>query len=66
MAQLLLLKDRLMAEGAKPAQLLRTFPSMDAKKVVELSVWICGRLPEGLFGEIVRHGFAAGEEGGGS
>ena len=57
-AQLLLLKDRLMAPDASPGKILRSFPPLDAKKVVEVSVWISGQLPEDVYEEVIRHGYA--------
>ena len=57
-AQLLLLKDRLMAPEASPGKILRSFPPLDAKKVVEVSVWISGQLSEDVYEEVIRHGYA--------
>jgi len=56
-AQLLLLKDRLM-ESASPMKILRTFPAMDSEQVIKMTLWIVGQIPEDLYEEVIRHGYA--------
>lgn len=56
-AQVLLLKDKLTAEGARPSEILRDFRPLDAKKVIEMTVWIVGQIPEDLYAEVIRHGY---------
>ncbi|KAK9471799.1 rab-GTPase-TBC domain-containing protein [Dipodascopsis tothii] len=53
-AQLLLMRDALMA-ATSPVALLRTFPVLQARKVVTLAVSFVRVLPEDLFDVLVRH-----------
>ncbi|KAK9458264.1 rab-GTPase-TBC domain-containing protein [Dipodascopsis uninucleata] len=53
-AQLLLIRDSLLS-SASPMQLLRTFPPLQAKKVITLAVSFVPKLPEELYNLLVRH-----------
>ncbi|KAJ9627348.1 CDC16 protein [Knufia peltigerae] len=54
-AQLLLLKDKLMNEPS-PAKMLRSFPNLNADEVIKMTVLIVRELPEDLYRDIVTHG----------
>jgi cell cycle arrest protein BUB2 len=54
-AQLLLMKDKLMNEPS-PAKLLRSFPNLNADEVIKMTVWIVRELPEELYHDVVIHG----------
>ena len=54
-AQLLMLKDKLLGEPS-PAKMLRSFPNLNADEVVKMTVWIVQQLSEELYGEVVAHG----------
>ncbi|KAI8827221.1 rab-GTPase-TBC domain-containing protein [Fimicolochytrium jonesii] len=58
-AQLLLIRSELLA-SPQPMKLLRTFPEIDAKRVVQVTVGLVARLPEDLYDMLVRHPFDAG------
>ncbi|KAK9237851.1 rab-GTPase-TBC domain-containing protein [Lipomyces kononenkoae] len=53
-AQLLIIRDSLLASQS-PMTLLRTFPPLQAKKVITLAVSFVPRLPEELYDLLVRH-----------
>ncbi|KAK9333927.1 rab-GTPase-TBC domain-containing protein [Lipomyces starkeyi] len=53
-AQLLLIRDSLLASQS-PMTLLRTFPPLQAKKVITLAVSFVPKLPEELYDLLVRH-----------
>ncbi|KAK9491737.1 rab-GTPase-TBC domain-containing protein [Lipomyces doorenjongii] len=53
-AQLLLIRDSLLASQS-PMTLLRTFPALQAKKVITLAVSFVPKLPEELYDLLVRH-----------
>jgi cell cycle arrest protein BUB2 len=54
-AQLLLMKDKLMNEPS-PAKMLRSFPNLNADEVIKMTVWIVRELPEDLYRDVVVHG----------
>lgn len=54
-AQLLLLKDKLLGEPS-PAKMLRSFPNLNADEVIKMTVWIVRELPEELYQAVVIHG----------
>ncbi len=54
-AQLLMLKDKLIAEP-QPGKILRNFPNLDADEVVKMSVFIVKDLSEELYRDVVMHG----------
>ncbi|OAP55403.1 hypothetical protein AYL99_10376 [Fonsecaea erecta] len=54
-AQLLLLKDKLLGEPS-PAKMLRSFPNLNADEVIKMTVWIVRELPEELYRDVVMHG----------
>lgn len=54
-AQLLLLKDKLLGEPS-PAKMLRSFPNLNADEVIKMTVWIVRELPEDLYRDVVLHG----------
>ena len=47
--------NQLADELLSPGKLLRTFPPLDAKKIVMLSVGLVPRIPEDLYQELVYH-----------
>ena len=53
-AQLLLLKDKLLGESS-PGKLLRSFPNLVADEVIKMTVWIVQQLPEDLYRDVVVH-----------
>ncbi|KAK9325772.1 rab-GTPase-TBC domain-containing protein [Lipomyces orientalis] len=53
-AQLLLIRDSILASQS-PMTLLRTFPPLQAKKVITLAVSFVSKLPEELYDLLVRH-----------
>ncbi|KAK9365720.1 rab-GTPase-TBC domain-containing protein [Lipomyces kononenkoae] len=53
-AQLLIIRDSLLASQS-PMTLLRTFPPLQAKKVITLAVSFVPKLPEELYDLLVRH-----------
>jgi cell cycle arrest protein BUB2 len=53
-AQLVLIREDLLAEES-PGKLLRTFPPLGARRVVELVMAFLARTPEGLYRELVEH-----------
>ncbi|KAK9448958.1 rab-GTPase-TBC domain-containing protein [Limtongia smithiae] len=53
-AQLLLIRDSLLASPS-PMTLLRTFPPLQAKKVITLAVSFVPKLPEHLYNMLARH-----------
>lgn len=54
-AQLLLIKDQLMASPS-PAKTLRNLPNLNADSVIKMTLVIVRELPEDIYAEIVRHG----------
>ncbi|EXJ54627.1 hypothetical protein A1O7_09968 [Cladophialophora yegresii CBS 114405] len=54
-AQLLLLKDALLGEPS-PAKMLRSFPSLNAEKVISMTVLVVKQLSNELYREVVVHG----------
>ena len=54
-AQLMLLKDQLLSEPS-PAKVLRSFPNLNAEKVITMTVLIVRDLPEDLYRDVVMHG----------
>ncbi|EXJ77175.1 hypothetical protein A1O3_10333 [Capronia epimyces CBS 606.96] len=57
-AQLLLLKDKLLGEPS-PAKMLRSFPNLNADEVIKMTVLIVRELPEDVYRDVVAHGRAA-------
>lgn len=57
-AQLLLLKDKLLGEPS-PAKVLRSFPNLNAEEVIKMTVLIVRELPEDVYREVVAHGRVA-------
>ncbi|KAL2431310.1 Cell division control protein 16 [Exophiala dermatitidis] len=57
-AQLLLLKDKLLGEPS-PAKLLRSFPALNADEVIKMTVLIVRELPEDVYRDVVAHGRVA-------
>jgi len=55
-AQLLLMRDDLMT-CASPMRLLRTFPPLDAKEVIAITVTLVRDIPADVYDELVRHPF---------
>jgi len=53
-AQVLLIRDEVMASPS-PMRLLRTFPPLQAKKVIGIAVTLVRDVPERLYEELVRH-----------
>ncbi|KAK7202580.1 rab-GTPase-TBC domain-containing protein [Myxozyma melibiosi] len=58
-AQLLLIRDSLLASQS-PMALLRTFPPLQAKKVITLAVSFVPQLPDELYDLLVRHPYDEG------
>ncbi|KIX05375.1 uncharacterized protein Z518_06247 [Rhinocladiella mackenziei CBS 650.93] len=54
-AQLLLLKDKLLGEPS-PAKILRSFPNLNADEVIKMTVLIVRELPEKVYRDVVAHG----------
>jgi cell cycle arrest protein BUB2 len=54
-AQLILMKQKLY-DSPSPGKLLRSFPQLDAKGIIALTLVIVRDLPEGLYAEVVMHG----------
>ncbi|EXJ83198.1 cell cycle arrest protein BUB2 [Capronia coronata CBS 617.96] len=57
-AQLLLLKDKLLGEPS-PAKVLRSFPNLNAEEVIKMTVLIVRELPEDVYRDVVAHGRVA-------
>ncbi|KZP00893.1 rab domain-containing cell division control protein [Calocera viscosa TUFC12733] len=53
-AQVLLIRDEVMSSPS-PMRLLRTFPPLQAKKVIGIAVTLVRDVPERLYEELVRH-----------
>jgi cell cycle arrest protein BUB2 len=53
-AQLLLLKDKLLEEPS-PAKMLRSFPNLNADEVIKMTVLIVRELPDDVYRDIVTH-----------
>ncbi|KAA8905481.1 rab-GTPase-TBC domain-containing protein [Sphaerosporella brunnea] len=53
-AQLLLMRDELLA-AQSPMKLLRQFPPLNAKKIIETAVRLVKRIPAELFDQLVDH-----------
>lgn len=53
-AQLLLMREKLY-ESSSPGKLLRSFPMLDAAKIIEQTLVIARELPEDLYAEVVVH-----------
>ncbi|ETN43276.1 uncharacterized protein HMPREF1541_02435 [Cyphellophora europaea CBS 101466] len=56
-AQLLLMRQKLY-DSASPGKLLRSFPMLDAAKIIEQTLIIARELPEDVYAEVVAHGRA--------
>jgi cell cycle arrest protein BUB2 len=54
-AQLILMKQKLY-ESPSPGKLLRSFPQLDAKAIIALTLVIVRDLPEEIYAEVVLHG----------
>jgi cell cycle arrest protein BUB2 len=54
-AQLLLLKDALLGEPS-PAKMLRSFPNLNAEKVISMTVLVVKQLSDELYRDVVVHG----------
>jgi cell cycle arrest protein BUB2 len=54
-AQLILMKQKLY-ESPSPGKLLRSFPQLDAKAIIALTLVIVRDLPEEVYAEVVLHG----------
>ena len=54
-AQLILMKQKLY-ESSSPGKLLRSFPQLDAKAIIALTLVIVRDLPEEVYAEVVLHG----------
>ncbi|ORX35248.1 rab-GTPase-TBC domain-domain-containing protein [Kockovaella imperatae] len=57
-AQLILMKNELM-ESPSPMKILRTFPPLDVKRVIDITLVLVGEIPEELYRELVAHPFAS-------
>ncbi|KAF6829678.1 mitotic check point protein [Colletotrichum musicola] len=53
-AQLMGMRDQLMSSPS-PNKLLRSFPSLQADKIVERTLWIIERIPDDTYAAIVTH-----------
>ena len=53
-AQLILMKQKLY-DSASPGKLLRSFPMLDAAKIIEQTLVIARELPEELYADVVMH-----------
>jgi cell cycle arrest protein BUB2 len=53
-AQVLMMKEALLA-SASPSKLLRSFPALDAQEIIKVTMGIVGKIPEGLYAELVAH-----------
>jgi cell cycle arrest protein BUB2 len=53
-AQLLLMRDELLAHQS-PMKLLRQFPPLNAKKIIDMTVRLVKRIPAELFDQLVDH-----------
>ena len=53
-AQLVLMREELLAEKS-PGRLLRSFPALKGRKVVEMALSFVGKLDERVYGELVTH-----------
>ncbi|OWZ70929.1 hypothetical protein AYX14_03639 [Cryptococcus neoformans] len=56
-AQLLLIRQDLM-DSPSPMKILRTFPSLDARPVIGVTVALVKDIPEELYGDLVAHPFS--------
>jgi hypothetical protein len=45
----------------RPMKILRTFPPLQAKKIIDSAVALAGQIPEELYAELVRHPKATGD-----
>ena len=54
-AQLILMKQKLY-ESSSPGKLLRSFPQLDAKAIIALTLVIVRNLPDEVYAEVVMHG----------
>ena len=54
MAQLILLKDKLMSSSS-PGKMLRSLPNLESEKVIKMTLVIVRELPEDIYAEVVRH-----------
>jgi cell cycle arrest protein BUB2 len=53
-AQVLMMKDALLASPS-PSKLLRSFPALDAQQIIKVTLGIVGKIPEGVYAELVAH-----------
>ncbi|KAK3179029.1 hypothetical protein OEA41_001168 [Lepraria neglecta] len=53
-AQLIMMREDLLAETS-PGKLLRSFPPLQAKKIIELTVSMVRKIPADLYEELVHH-----------
>ncbi|KAL4802693.1 rab-GTPase-TBC domain-containing protein [Aspergillus unguis] len=53
-AQLILMRDTLL-KSPSPNKILRSFPPLDAKEVIALTVLIVNNIPEPLYAELIDH-----------
>ncbi|KAL0939315.1 mitotic check point protein [Colletotrichum truncatum] len=53
-AQLMGMRDQLMSSPS-PNKLLRSFPSLQADKIIERTLWIIERIPDDTYAAIVKH-----------
>jgi cell cycle arrest protein BUB2 len=53
-AQLLLMREELLA-AQSPMKLLRQFPPLNAKKIIDMAVRLVKRIPPELFDQLVDH-----------
>ncbi|KAJ3321861.1 hypothetical protein HDU76_014020, partial [Blyttiomyces sp. JEL0837] len=56
LAQLIMMREAIMTSNS-PGKLLRTFPDLNAKSIITLTLRILPLLPEGLYDMLVRHPF---------
>ncbi|KAL4907509.1 hypothetical protein BDW74DRAFT_149320 [Aspergillus multicolor] len=53
-AQLILMRDTLL-KSSNPNKILRSFPPLDAKEIIALTVLIVRKIPEPLYAELIEH-----------
>lgn len=53
-AQLLLLKDTLLASPS-PTKVLRSFPPLEAEKIIKLTLFVVQKVPDEVYAELVNH-----------
>ena len=54
-AQLVLMKQKLY-DSPSPGKLLRSFPQLDAAKIIQMTLGMAKEMDAGLYAEVVRHG----------